>query len=434
MQYNIIKKRKEIKIMKAETNITQEHEATSVQRVQQEYSEGGTAQIADNRESTMYQQKLQKGMHVATENSINPIQRKANKTGLPDNLKLGIEKLSGYSMDDVKVHYNSNKPAQLKAHAYAQGTDIHLASDQEKHLPHEAWHVVQQMQGRVKPTMQLKSKAYVNNDVVLEKEANLMGIKALDQGRMTNQHTQTGLTVMKNIIPSTSNGVAQLKIKDENHGTLENADFPHCTYNDMYTGQMNAIKSKFGEEAWNGKEILKDNININDKEKRYLVQRSAKNLRMEQCIDMVNSGILSGKLRDETDNNNSNEVNKAIEKQIEEHKTNYYDTNEYKDNELGIALYKHKGSDYKTSEFVSTSYDSSFLYYPEIKSKFPDRYILLTIIELSNQDRVYNPTKMLGKRGINAFAEEKEISVVGGIRPERIVWAVAIPMPMETKN
>ncbi|MGB0839829.1 MAG: DUF4157 domain-containing protein, partial [Chitinophagales bacterium] len=72
----------------------------------------------------------------------------SNNTGLPDNLKSGIESLSGYSMDDVKVHYNSDKPAQLQAHAYAQGTDIHLGSGQEQHLPHEAWHVVQQKQER----------------------------------------------------------------------------------------------------------------------------------------------------------------------------------------------------------------------------------------------------------------------------------------------
>jgi hypothetical protein len=71
-----------------------------------------------------------------------PIQKKENNTGLPDNLKSGIENLSGYSMDDVKAHYNSDKPAQVQAHAYAQGSDIHLGSGQEKHLPHEAWHVV----------------------------------------------------------------------------------------------------------------------------------------------------------------------------------------------------------------------------------------------------------------------------------------------------
>lgn len=40
-----------------------------------------------------------------------PIKKKANNTGLPDNLKTGIENLSGMSLDDVKVHYNSDKPA-----------------------------------------------------------------------------------------------------------------------------------------------------------------------------------------------------------------------------------------------------------------------------------------------------------------------------------
>jgi len=50
-------------------------------------------------------------------------QKQKNNTGLPDNLKSGIENLSGFSMDDVKVHYNSDKPATLQAHAYAQGTD-----------------------------------------------------------------------------------------------------------------------------------------------------------------------------------------------------------------------------------------------------------------------------------------------------------------------
>jgi hypothetical protein len=105
----------------------------------------------------------------------NPIQKKENNTGLPDNLKSGIENLSGYSMDDVKVHRNSDKPTQLQAHAYAQGTDIHLASGQEKHLPHEAWHVVQQKQGRVKPTMQMKGKAALNDEKFLESEADQMG-------------------------------------------------------------------------------------------------------------------------------------------------------------------------------------------------------------------------------------------------------------------
>jgi len=112
---------------------------------------------------------------------------KMNSTGLPDNLKAGIENLSGYSLDDVKVHRNSDKPAQLQAHAYAQGSDIHLGPGQEKHLPHEAWHVVQQKQGRVKPTMQMKEKVNINDDSVLEKEADVMGEKANRSSQEENE-------------------------------------------------------------------------------------------------------------------------------------------------------------------------------------------------------------------------------------------------------
>ncbi len=108
-----------------------------------------------------------------------PVEQKENKTGLPDDLKSGVENLSGISLNDVKVHYNSSQPATLQAHAYAQGTDIHVAPGQEKHLPHEAWHVVQQKQGRVQPTKQLKDATNINDDTGLEKEADVMGAKAV---------------------------------------------------------------------------------------------------------------------------------------------------------------------------------------------------------------------------------------------------------------
>lgn len=110
-----------------------------------------------------------------------PLRReeKSNNTGLPDNLKKGIESLSGYSMDDIKVHYNSSKPAQLQALAYTQGANIHIVPGQEQHLAHEAWHVVQQKQGRVQPTMQLQG-IDVNDNEELEREAEIMGGMALN--------------------------------------------------------------------------------------------------------------------------------------------------------------------------------------------------------------------------------------------------------------
>jgi hypothetical protein len=75
----------------------------------------------------------------------------------------------------LRVHYNSPRPAELGALAYTQGTEIHVGPGQERHLPHEAWHVVQQRQGRVKPTMQMMGGVKVNDDQALEQEADQAG-------------------------------------------------------------------------------------------------------------------------------------------------------------------------------------------------------------------------------------------------------------------
>lgn len=152
---------------------TQLHSADEEELLQGKFE---TAQKMDLDEEPL-QGKFETTQLVAQDEE-EPLQRQPNNTGLPDNLKNGIENLSGYSMDDVKVHYNSLQPATLQAHAYAQGTDIHIAPGQEKHLAHEAWHVVQQKQGRVKPTMQMKGNVNVNDDVGLEKEADVMGLNA----------------------------------------------------------------------------------------------------------------------------------------------------------------------------------------------------------------------------------------------------------------
>lgn len=107
-----------------------------------------------------------------------PIQRETENR-MPDDLKTGVESLSRMDMSDVRVHYNSSKPADVGALAYTQGINIHVAPGQEEHLPHEARHVVQQAQGRVRPTMQLKDGAPVNDDEGLEHEADVKGDLAI---------------------------------------------------------------------------------------------------------------------------------------------------------------------------------------------------------------------------------------------------------------
>lgn len=186
-------------------------------------------QLQDNRPQAVTQKMQVTALTEKTLQSKSVLQKKANTTGLPDQLKSGIENLSGHSMDDVKVHYNSSQPAQLNAHAYAQGNQIHIASGQEKHLPHEAWHVVQQKQGRVKPTMQMKGKVNVNDDAGLEKEADVMGAKALQlkSGIAENlkdarqQHTNPGQLKRKTMLAATAEIVQRIQKESVNPNSPE---------------------------------------------------------------------------------------------------------------------------------------------------------------------------------------------------------------------
>lgn len=160
---------------------------TLLQRVGLEDEEGfqmKTAQLQSDEEEDTLQGKFESTVQRVEDDeeglqmkADTVFQQKPNNTGLPDNLKAGVESLSGFSMDDVKVHYNSSQPATVQALAYTQGTDIHVAPGQEMHLPHEAWHVAQQLAGRVEPTTEVGGMP-VNDNIGLEHEADVMGARA----------------------------------------------------------------------------------------------------------------------------------------------------------------------------------------------------------------------------------------------------------------
>lgn len=108
--------------------------------------------------------KTQKNKNMDTEVSA------ANNTGIPDIMKDRYETLSGLCLDDVRVHYQSDKPIQLQALAYTQGNQVYIAPGQERHLPHELGHVLQQKRGNVQPTGFLNGLP-VNDSPALEREA-----------------------------------------------------------------------------------------------------------------------------------------------------------------------------------------------------------------------------------------------------------------------
>jgi hypothetical protein len=198
-----------------------------------------------------------------------PVQKKPNATGLPDRLKAGVESLSGLPMDDVRVHYNSHKPATVQAHAYAQGTDIHVAPGQEQHLPHEAWHVVQQKQGRVKPTLQAKGVA-INDDTALEREAKVMGDRAgatshrssaVDRSpeRFTSFARFRSRLVQRTI--QHVNVIKERNAKDQKLQALndKNSVEQYCTDKDIHLNRRAAVLN-----AWNKDTPLDQRITVPD--------------------------------------------------------------------------------------------------------------------------------------------------------------------------
>ncbi len=98
---------------------------------------------------------------------------------MPPHLRSGMERLAGYDLSAVRVAYNSPRPGELGARAFTQGRTIHVGPGQERHLPHEAWHAVQQIQRRVAATGRTIDGLMLNDQPALEREADVMGARAL---------------------------------------------------------------------------------------------------------------------------------------------------------------------------------------------------------------------------------------------------------------
>lgn len=140
-------------------------------RAVQRMMSGGTAQ-----RTVMEEEELQ------MKSAAPPVQRKGE--GMPEPVRAKMEQAFGTDFSDVRVH-TGNQAEQVGALAYAQGNDIHFAPGQyhpetskgQELLGHELAHIVQQKQGRVKPTTEVNG-VVVNDDPSLEREADQWGSKA----------------------------------------------------------------------------------------------------------------------------------------------------------------------------------------------------------------------------------------------------------------
>lgn len=155
---------------------------------------------------------------------------------LPDPLKANVERASGVAMADVTVHNNSTKPSVVDAVAYTQGTHIHVALGQQRHLAHEAWHVVQQKQNRVQPTT-TQAGVPMNASSRLEQEASVMSSLLTGPGRRERNHA----------LPEGSNAVGPLLVANgtPRAGTDQSRIRPSHNVLQRQVDSFNVAKKRF---------------------------------------------------------------------------------------------------------------------------------------------------------------------------------------------
>jgi hypothetical protein len=154
----------------------------------------------------------------------------------------------------------------VQALAYTQGTDIHVAPGQEKCLPREAWHVAQQMAGRVSPTTNINGMP-VNDNAALEHEADVMGEKAVQCKSKT--------VYAKKSVPLDGKNEQGLKYDGEKEKVVDafcrkwSALYEkiqknvNCSKKKMLIGKINSIKFILTEENTTSYSLDKNTVWIN---------------------------------------------------------------------------------------------------------------------------------------------------------------------------
>ena len=114
-----------------------------------------------------------------------PVQRRSENGGLPEAVRAKMEHAFASDFSEVRIDPSSPKAAEIGAWAYAQGETVHFAPGKfqprsqagQRLIAHELAHVVQQRQGRVRPTARLGGLP-VNAEARLEQEADRLATRA----------------------------------------------------------------------------------------------------------------------------------------------------------------------------------------------------------------------------------------------------------------
>ena len=127
-----------------------------------------------------------------------------NTNAMPSDRLNKMERAFGTSFSAVNFHINDKSSGDMGALAYTQGNDVHFAPGHfnpktqkgQELIGHELAHVEQQRQGRVSATRQ-DMQGPVNDSIILEKEADIMGKKAANGEQVSHLSTINNYSLQK---------------------------------------------------------------------------------------------------------------------------------------------------------------------------------------------------------------------------------------------
>ena len=115
-------------------------------------------------------------------------QESINATGIPDNLKAAVEYMSGYSLDHLRVHYNSDKPEMLGMSTYTENEHVYVATGAEDFLARELWRVTEQLSADAEVIQKDKAKAEKEKEEIEQTDSTYFEVEdAAVQGELAKK-------------------------------------------------------------------------------------------------------------------------------------------------------------------------------------------------------------------------------------------------------
>ena len=157
--------------------------ATQMQEEDDELLQGKfTTQMQGEDEEELLQGKFVSQLHAEPISAPGGEPAHDDKTGLPDDVRQGMEEAIGGNFSSVQFVTESKKAEEVGALAFTQGKNVEFAPGQFKPdttaglelIGHELTHVDQQDKGTVEPTMEI-GEMLVNDDKSKETEADDKG-------------------------------------------------------------------------------------------------------------------------------------------------------------------------------------------------------------------------------------------------------------------